>query len=272
MMTSAIGNASMIGIRDTNDARWAAVMRRDRAADGAFVYSVRTTGVYCRPSCAARLARRENVRFHADAAAAERAGFRPCKRCRPSQAASTTSPTIATERKAHAGRQAETIRVAVGRCWLGAILVAAGDRGVCAILLGDDAEVLQGELAERFAKAKLAAQDAACERVLAKVIRFVAAPGRGLDLPLDPRGTAFQRCVWRALREIPAGSTASYATIAARIGAPRSVRAVARACAANPLAVAIPCHRVLRGDGALSGYRWGVERKRALLEREGASR
>ena len=346
---------------DTEDQRWAAVVRRDRTADGLFYYSVRTTGVYCRPSCAARLPRRENVRFHASAADAEAAGFRPCKRCRPDEASLaqrraaavaqacrliqeadelpwldalagsvgmsrfhfhrvfkattgltpkayaaahranrvrdelTRSPTVTdaiygagfnshgrfyatsaevlgmTPTDFRSGGGGASIRFAVGDCSLGAILVAATDKGVCAILLGDDPETLVRDLEDRFPKARLIGGDAQFEELVAKVVGFVEAPALGLDLPLDVRGTAFQRRVWQALRKIPAGSTARYSEIAKRIGAPKAVRAVAQACAANAIAVAIPCHRVVRNDGGLSGYRWGVERKRALLERESAS-
>ncbi len=344
----------------TDDERWDAVKRRDRDADGAFYYSVRTTGVYCRPSCAARLARRENVRFHPSSAAAERAGFRACKRCRPNEAPpaarqaeaiakacrlieqaeempdlDTLAATAGLSRfhfhrvfktltgvtpkayaAAHRGRRVRdelahsrtvtdaiygagfnsngrfyaaspgllgmtptayraggsgaAIRFAVGECWLGSILVAATDKGVCAILLGDDPEALLRDLQDRFPKARLIGGDKAFEKLVAKVVGFVQQPGRGADLPLDVRGTAFQQRVWRALREIPAGSTATYSEIAARIGRPKAVRAVAQACASNAIAVAIPCHRVVRTDGSLSGYRWGVERKRKLLAREAA--
>jgi AraC family transcriptional regulator of adaptative response/methylated-DNA-[protein]-cysteine methyltransferase len=146
--------------------------------------------------------------------------------------------------------------------------VAASEVGVCAILIGDDPDALARDLQDRFPRAELIGGDANFEQLVAKVVGLVEAPGVGLDLPLDVRGTAFQQRVWQALREIPAGSTVSYADLAQRIGAPKSVRAVAQACGANALAVAIPCHRVVRNDGALAGYRWGVERKRALLERE----
>ncbi len=344
-----------------DDARWAAVTRRDPAADGRFVYSVRTTGVYCRPSCAARQPRRENVRFHASCAEAEAAGFRPCKRCRPNEAplaerqaaavaracqliaeaeelpdlntlaaaagmspfhfhrifrkvtgvtpkayASAHRANRVREELAQAGTVTEaiygagfnssgrfyatstdmlgmtpstfraggvnaSIRFAVGECSLGSILVAASERGVCAITMGDDPEALVRALQDRFPKARLIGGDAGFEAWVAKVVGFVEAPHLGLDLPLDVRGTAFQRRVWQALREIPAGSTASYAEIAEKLGAPKAVRAVAQACAATALAVASPCHRVVRRDGELSGYRWGVERKRALLEREAAA-
>ncbi|ROL74859.1 bifunctional DNA-binding transcriptional regulator/O6-methylguanine-DNA methyltransferase Ada [Pseudomonas vranovensis] len=160
------------------------------------------------------------------------------------------------------------IRFAIGQCTLGAILVAQSERGICAILLGDDPQTLLNDLQDKFPKANLIGGDAGFETLVARVVGFIEAPGIGLDLPLDLRGTAFQERVWQALRAIPAGSTASYAEIAQRIGSPRAVRAVAQACAANALAVAIPCHRVVRSDGNLSGYRWGVERKRELLARE----
>jgi len=343
------------------DPRWAAVAARDAQADGRFVYSVRTTGVYCRPSCAARPARPENVAFHADAHAAELAGFRACKRCRPDEAplaerhaatiaalcrfidAAEQPPTLA-ELAAHAGlsphhlhrlfkattgvtpkayaaaRRAARVRAelatsesvtaaiydagynsngrfyaeaparlgmtptqlraggsdtdirfAIGACSLGAILVAQSDRGVCAIALGDDPDALARELQDRFPNARLTGDDPAFARIVAQVVGFVEAPALGLALPLDLRGTAFQQRVWEALRALPPGTTASYAEVAARIGQPGAVRAVAQACGANPVAVAVPCHRVVRTDGALSGYRWGVARKRALIEREAAA-
>ena len=170
--------------------------------------------------------------------------------------------------KSRAGGAGTEIRFAVGECSLGSILVAQSERGVCAILLGDDPEELAHNLQDRFPRANLICGDAEFEQLVSKVVGFVEAPAVGLDLPLDVRGTAFQQRVWQALREIPVGSTASYTDIANRIGSSNSVRAVARACAENALAVAIPCHRVVRNDGALSGYRWGVDRKRALLKRE----
>lgn len=340
------------------DPRWAAVLARDPKANGKFVYAVRSTGVYCRPACPARHAKPENITFHSSPDEAERAGFRPCKRCKPDQAplaernaamiaelchfivSSDTTPSL-DELAAHAGMSAyhlhrlfksvtgvtprayaaanrsdkvraslesrssiteaiydagygsnsrfytETrqvlgmtpsqyraggsnteIRFAIGQCSLGAILVAQTTRGVCAILMGDDPEALAHDLQDRFPAATLIGGDAAFEQVVAKVVGLVETPGIGIDLPLDIRGTAFQRRVWEALQAIPAGKTASYTEIAERIGAPKAVRAVAGACAANALAVAIPCHRVVRSDGSLSGYRWGVERKRSLLERE----
>ncbi len=233
----------------TDDLRWQAVVERDVNADGAFYYSVSTTGVYCRPCCAARLARRENVAFHNTSAEAEQAGFRSCKRCRPSK----------------------VTQFAIGDCSFGAILVAATDKGVCAILLDDDLDALVRDLHDRFPKAQLIDGDEDFEKTVANVVGFVEAPALSLDLPLDVRGTTFQQKVWAALREIPAGETASYGAVAKRIGSPKAVRAVAGACAANSIAVAIPCHRVVRNDGEISGYRWGVERKQALLEREATS-
>jgi AraC family transcriptional regulator of adaptative response/methylated-DNA-[protein]-cysteine methyltransferase len=167
-----------------------------------------------------------------------------------------------------AGGPQTDIRFAVGECSLGSILVAQSDRGICAILLGDDPDSLARDLQNQFPKANLIGGDTGFERLVAKVVGFVEAPAIGLDLPLDVRGTAFQQRVWQALRRIPVGSTASYTDVAELIGSPNSVRAVAQACGANALAVAIPCHRVVRNDGALSGYRWGVERKRALLKKE----
>ena len=342
------------------DRCWDAVRRRDKAFDGKFFFSVRTTGIYCRPSCASRAAKRENVSFHATAEAAERAGFRACKRCKPDRlgaadpkveavrraceriAAAEEAPKLAdlaaragmspfhfhrlfkrvagvtprayaaqikARRAADGLRTAETIteaiydagfnsssrfyessaarlgmtptavrrggkgaaiRFAIGQASLGAVLVAATDKGVCAIMLGDDPGGLARELEDRFPHAELVGGDPAFERMVAEVVGLVEAPGQGLDLPLDIRGTAFQERVWQALRAIPPGRTATYAEIAKAVGQPKAVRAVAQACAANPLAVAIPCHRVVRADGDLSGYRWGVERKRELLDREAA--
>ncbi len=335
--------------------RWQAVVTHDRRADGAFYYSVATTGVYCRPSCGARLPRRENVAFHVTTGDAERAGFRACKRCRPDEtdrraaavalacrlieqaetpprlaeladavgispfhfhrvfkaatgvtpkayadaerarrarAALDRSETVTeaiydagfnsngrfyasapgrlgmTPTRFRAGGDGETVRFAIGQTSLGAILVAATDKGIAAIQFADDPDTLLRDLQDRFPKARLVGGDAEFEQLVAQVVGSVENPSAGLGLPLDVRGTAFQQRVWQALREIPAGTTASYSDVAGRLGAPKAARAVARACAANDIAVAIPCHRVVRNDGALSGYRWGVERKRALLDRE----
>ncbi|ACA15573.1 transcriptional regulator, AraC family [Methylobacterium sp. 4-46] len=350
--------------RPAGDPRYAALVRRDAAADGTFVYAVRTTGVYCRPSCPARTPRPENVAFYASGREAAGAGFRPCRRCRPDEAApaarqaeavaracrmideAETPPSLdalaraagqspfhfhrvfkrvtgvtprayaAARRSARLtegllreadsvtaaifeagyaassrfyaaapsrlgmtptayrrGGEGATIRFAVGPCSLGSVLVAATGKGLCAILLGDDPEALVRDLQNRFPKADLIGGDPGFEALVAQVVGLVEAPEAGrVDLPLDIIGTAFQQRVWQALRAIPAGETATYTQIARAIGEPRAVRAVAQACGANPLAVAIPCHRVVRHDGALSGYRWGVERKRTLLAREAGCR
>jgi AraC family transcriptional regulator of adaptative response/methylated-DNA-[protein]-cysteine methyltransferase len=253
--------------RVARDPRWPCVVGRDRAADETFYYSVRTTGVYCRPSCAARTPRPENVDFYATREAAERAGFRACRRCRPDQPLRESAK--ASNRRATT--QIAPIRFTIGACSLGSIAVAASERGICSIAIADDEPALLLELLGDFPNASLRRDDAALATVLQDVVAFVDVPTHGLRLPLDIAGSAFQRRVWRALVAIPAGATASYRDIAERIGAPVAVRAVARACAANRLAVAIPCHRVVRSDGALSGYRWGVERKRRLLACEAAA-
>ena len=345
-------------MNNEHDPRWAAIITRDAKADALFVYGVKTTGVYCRPSSGSRLPRPENIEFFDTPAQAEAAGYRASKRaagdqtqlaaqhaqlvadaCRQIELAQTPPSLQALARQAglspfhfhrvfkastgltpkgyasalrsrkvrdglkgqhsvtdtlydagfnsnsrfyeaadqllgmkprdyKGGGANNTIRFAVGQCSLGAILVAQSQTGVCAILLGDDPDTLVRDLQDQFPKAELVGADQGFEQLVAQVVGFVEAPALGLDLPLDLRGTAFQERVWQALREIPVGSTASYAQIAERIGAPKSFRAVAQACGANHLAVAIPCHRVVRSNGELSGYRWGVERKRQLLERE----
>ena len=353
----------------TDQARWDAVQRREPAADGHFLYAVSTTGVYCRPICAARPARRDNVSFHADRDAAERAGYRPCKRCRPDlppraerEAALVAGACRTIERQVGAGEvtpllgplaaaaglsafhfhrlfrrvtgvtpkayadaqrgrrvqeglqagvsvtaalydagfsssgrfyaaadgllgmtpstyraggAGESVRYAVADCFLGKVLVAATARGICAILLGDGGDALAADLQARFPRAALTQAEAGFGAIVNQVVSLVDAPAvaevdASAALPLDIRGTAFQRQVWQALQAIPAGTTRTYAEVAASLGSPRAVRAVAGACAANKLAVAVPCHRVVASDGGLGGYRWGVARKRALLDREQA--
>lgn len=359
MLTMAMRTNSRKRATAEDEARWAAVVRRDPTAD--FYYSVKTTGVFCRTSCPARLPNRQNVQFHDTIAKAQRLGFRACKRCKPDEVSlverqtaviaqacraiesaeeepgldrlaqsagwskfhfhrifkSVTGITPKAYAAAHrvakfrgqlkkeqtvtraaynagfnsgsrvhasksrlgmapsdfrAGGRDVRIRFAVGDCSLGAVLVAATDHGVCAIMLGDEAETLVRDLQDRFANAEFLGPEARFDDWIARVVGFVEMPGRGLELPLDIRGTVFQQRVWEALRKIPFGSTASYSEIARSIGSPKAVRAVAQACGANPVALAIPCHRVIRTDGALCGYRWGVERKRVLLERERAGK
>jgi AraC family transcriptional regulator of adaptative response/methylated-DNA-[protein]-cysteine methyltransferase len=345
-----------------NDPRWARILARDRTADGAFWYSVATTGVYCRPSCPSRAANPANIALHQSQAAARAAGFRACKRCRPDDLTTDAAiiarieaacrhietaaepPALAqlaataglsafhfhrrfkaitgltpkayaaahragrvrtalatggpittalydagfqssgrfyaqstallgmTPKSYRAGAPHETIRFAVGQCSLGAILVASSATGVVAITLGDAPEPMVHALQIRFPHATLVGGDAAYETLVASVVALIETPtpNQPADLPLDIRGTAFQQRVWQALREIPSGETATYADIARSIGAPTATRAVAGACAANTIAIAIPCHRVIRTDGSLSGYRWGIARKRRLLEQETA--
>ncbi|MBV1859987.1 MAG: bifunctional DNA-binding transcriptional regulator/O6-methylguanine-DNA methyltransferase Ada [Nannocystaceae bacterium] len=341
------------------DPRWAAILDRDEDANGQFVYSVRTTGVYCRPSCGSRRPKPENVAFHERSQEARSAGFRACKRCDPDGPTSeerrcatveelcrfierSDEPPSLQQLADHAGlspsythrmfksvtgvtprayasanrarrlrsalkgdtsittaiyeagynssarfyeKSSELlgmtptqfrkgaaelpIRFAVGESSLGSVLVAATARGVCAILLGDDPEALVHELERQFPATELVGADQAFEALVANVVGLVEDPTIRSTVPLDIRGTAFQRRVWDALRKVPAGRTVSYSELAGSIGAPRAARAVAQACARNTLAVAIPCHRVVRADGSLSGYRWGIERKGKLLDREG---
>jgi len=342
------------------DPRWQQIQQRDPAAEGRFLYGVRTTGIYCRPTCGARTPKPENVQYFSSAAEAEQAGFRACKRCKPGQAkADAQAPHVESIAQAcrhiqHAehvpslqvlaetaglsvshfhrlfkaatgvtprayamahrsqrlrehlqasqsvtdamleagfnsssrfyaqsdhllgmtptryqqGGRGMLIRAGIAPCSLGILLVAASERGVCAIAMGDDAATLLHALHARFPHARIVEQDAALEQQLASVLRFIETPALGLDLPLDIQGTAFQQRVWQALRNIPRGSTISYRQLAERIGAPKAIRAVASACAANMLAMAIPCHRVVGSDGRLTGYRWGIARKQELLKRE----
>ncbi|MFL6417084.1 MAG: bifunctional DNA-binding transcriptional regulator/O6-methylguanine-DNA methyltransferase Ada [Bryobacteraceae bacterium] len=338
---------------------WELVSKRDRNADGSFYYSVKTTGVYCRPSCSARLAKRENVGFFRTCADAEQAGFRPCARCKPNGAsvaeergakvarvceliqASHEIPSLEqlaasvemspfhlhrvfrtamgltpkqyalaqrsqrirsrlqsgdetiteaiygsgynsngrfyhqvqtilgmTPSKFRNGGEQEKINFAIGQCSLGAILVAQSERGICAVFLGDDPETLSRDLQDQFPRAELVGDDPNFEATIAKVVGFVDSPSGPFDIPVDVRGTAFQQRVWTALSKIPVGARLSYAELASIIGSPGSARAVARACAANKLAVAIPCHRIVRQNGEPGGYRWGLERKQQLLRRE----
>ncbi len=228
------------------DRRWAAVTARDAAGDGSFVYGVKTTGVYCRPSCAGR-PKRENVSFHDTVEDARAAGLRACKRCKP---------------------DCETIRYTVGQSALGVALIAQSAKGICAILLGDSKVALVRDLKQRFAGAMLINTG---NKLPADVLAQIESPAHDEGLKLDLRGTDFQTRVWQALRTIPAGRTASYADVARRLGQPRAVRAVAQACAANPVAIAVPCHRVVKSDGSLSGYRWGTARKEKLLAQEAAA-
>ncbi len=360
MTAGTIGRSRLAG----DAARWEAVRTRDPEADGAFVYAVRTTGVYCRPVCRSRLPCRGNVLFFSEAAAAERQGFRPCKRCRPESSARATDGSsrraeavaravglmesaaeplslgalaAAVHMSPHhfhrvfkaavgmtpkafsdARRAAELqsglgesgsvakaivaagfgsesrvyeraatllgmrpgeyrrgaaglqIRFAVAPSALGWVGVAASDHGVCMIAFGDDRAGLQRAAVERFPRAVFDEGDLEFGAWVRRVVAFVDRPCGRLELPLDVRGTLFQRKVWHALRQVPAGTTVTYSELARRVGEPRAVRAAAAACAANELAVAIPCHRAVRRDGGLAGYRWGIERKRTLLARERA--
>ncbi|MBC7883703.1 MAG: bifunctional DNA-binding transcriptional regulator/O6-methylguanine-DNA methyltransferase Ada [Anaerolineae bacterium] len=342
----------------TDALRWNALAQRDPRSEEAFLYGVKTTGIYCRPTCASRLPKPDNVRFFQSTAEAQEAGFRPCKRCQPNatapqaervelvtricklietseterplselaavaglsqyhfqrlfkeivgispkaygktqrekrvrdqlQQGTSVTQTIydagfgtsshfyegATEMLGMAPSQYKTgarniaIQFAIARSFLGWVMVAATERGICAIDFGDTPEALTAGLKLRFPKAQLREPDLNFSDWVAQVIALIETPKRGLDLPLDIQGTAFQQRVWKALQSIPSGSTMSYSEVAKQIDSPSAVRAVATACAANTLAVAIPCHRVVRSNGELSGYRWGVERKRALLERE----
>ncbi len=347
----------------SEDKLWQWVVDRAAPATKQFYYSVRTTGIYCRPGCPSRRPKRSNVTFFFSCEAAEQASFRACKRCHPKnrsvaeqQAQAVTAACRLIEQseeepdldalarvaglsryhfhrvfksltgitpKAYAqarregrlreqlpgaqsitaafysagfnssgrfyeraqnalgmtpsefrrGAPSSTIRFAVGDCSLGCIAVAATDKGVCAVLFGDDPAALVDDVTRRFAKAELIGDDENFKTLVAAVIASVETPGQASELPLDVKSTAFQEQVWRRLRQIPAGSTASYGEIAASLGRPSATRAVAQACGANPVAVIIPCHRVVRKDGSPSGYRWGLERKETLLKREaGGSR
>jgi AraC family transcriptional regulator of adaptative response/methylated-DNA-[protein]-cysteine methyltransferase len=341
-----------------DDQRWQAVVNRDAACDGQFVFAVRTTGVYCRPSCKCRQPLRQNVRFYDSPASAESDGFRACKRCAPDrlpfeaeigarvcafidshlderltldrlgqavglspahlqrvfkqvtgvsprqyvearrvgqlkanlrdgqpvaaalydagfssssrvyeEAADTLGMTPATYRKGGAGM---LIRYTISECPLGYLLVGATERGLCAVSLGESPAAVEAWLQTDYPQAQLKRGDAALAGAVAQLVRHLAGELPHLDLPLDVQATAFQLRVWAALRQIPYGETRSYAQVAESLGEPTAARAVARACASNRVALVIPCHRVVRGDGDLSGYRWGVERKAHLLATERA--
>jgi AraC family transcriptional regulator of adaptative response/methylated-DNA-[protein]-cysteine methyltransferase len=342
----------------SGDARWEQLVRRDPRADGGFWYGVKTTGVFCRPSCPSRRPKRENVVFFPSPREAMNSGFRPCRRCRPDSESHTephletivracrridaaeepiplaalaasaglspyyfhrvfrkivgvTPKGYADQRRAGklkdglrrgmsvtramydagfgsgsrlyggagvmlgmppsrygTGAAGIPIRYGLARTSLGRVLVAATGRGICAIDIGESGKELVERLRARFPRAELRRGDREFAERVARVVALIEFPRWDLDLPLDIRGTAFQRRVWEALRAIPPGRTASYAEVARRIGKAGAARAVARACASNVLAVAIPCHRVVRGDGTTGGYRWGADRKRALLDRE----
>ena len=344
-----------------DDARWEALVARDPApAGGPFLYAVTTQGVFCRPGCPSRPPLRRNVRFYADAAAAEAAGFRACKRCDPkgeraaihaaaigaacalieasegipslaalagragyarhhflrlfkeitgvtphSYAASVRARRLqaslaAGDRVAEAvagagygsesrvyeapgrvlgmtpgaarrGGAGETIRIATAVSALGPVMIGATDSGVCFIGFAEDFGTLEGDLRQRFPQARIEAAPEALAGTVRQVVGFLAEPRAALALPLDLRGTAFQRRVWEALQAIPFGQTRTYGEMAVAIGAPKAVRAVARACAQNHVSLAVPCHRVVGKDGDLTGYRWGVPRKRALLAQEKAA-
>lgn len=356
-----LANQIMSGTKNmmfsTDAQRWDALIDRNRQGEGAFVYAVRTTGVYCRPTCPSRLPNRANVAFFVNWIEAERAGFHACKRCTPNAASLTPRADVIirackfieaaeepprikavaaavglsvfrfqrlfkevvgitpkayivalrarrirdglddsasitqaiydagfgsssrfyeggarvlgmTPTKYKGGAAGLEIRFAITQSFLGLVLVAATERGICAIDFGDTREALTKRLHVRFPRAKLSNAEPPFAAWVAQVTAFIETPRRGLDLPLDIQGTAFQQRVWKALQTIPPGATASYSEVAEQIGRPAAVRAVARACASNTIAVAIPCHRVVRRDGDIGDYRWGIKRKRALLKCE----
>ena len=344
----------------SDDLRWNAVVGRDHSLDGEFVYAVKTTGIYCSPSCPSRQSKRKNTLFFATPQEAERAGYRECLRCGPTRSSveerrvqavraacaaideAEQAPALqelaatvglspshlhrqfkrlvgVTPREYAAGKRAArlrdglhtgrpvadaiyeagygsssrvyeiakrtlgmtpgeyrdggrsvTIEFTVTQSPLGHLLVAATDQGICCIEFGGSERALRESLAERFPAARLKENDNDLRQWVADITAFIRTPRHGLRLPLDIQGTAFQHRVWKALQAIPSGRTASYRDVAAAIGQPTAHRAVASACSANKLALAIPCHRVVRTDGQLGGYRWGLERKRRLLEREEA--
>jgi len=344
----------------TTAQRWRALQTRDPAAEGAFVYSVESTGIFCRPNCPSKLAGRTQIKFHDNAQTAKEEGYRPCKRCRPEGISPGIQQKLAVENacrlleesedplsidklagqvglsrfhfqrlfkritgvtpgeyarsikstRARAALKQETsvteaiysagygsasrfyessnkimgmtpqqyrkgaagveIRFAIEKSPLGLVLVAGTARGICLVQFGENRSGLAQSLRREFPNAKLENADRAFQAWVKAVVRHIESPGSDSKLPLDIRGTAFQMRVWQALIEVPAGATTSYSQIAATIGKPRAVRAVANACAANNIAVLIPCHRIVRTNGHLGGYRWGLDRKRKLLQLERA--
>ena len=340
---------------------WAAVEGRDRAADGQFVFAVRSTGIYCRPSCPARRPGRAQVEFYARPEVAEQAGYRACRRCRPAESGATphaaTAAAVCRYIEAHAeepitlgaigaavglspahaqrvfkaamgvtprqyadalrlrrlreglkagqdvttalydagysgpsrlyerapaqlgmtpgaykrGGAGARIAYTTAACPLGRLLVAATAQGICAVELGDADATLEAELRHDFPRATITRDDAELGEAVAAILQHLAGARPRLDLPIDAQGTAFQRRVWQALQAIPYGETRTYGALAAALGAPRAARAVGRACATNPVSLLVPCHRAVGADGGLTGYRWGLGRKEALLAAERAS-
>jgi AraC family transcriptional regulator of adaptative response/methylated-DNA-[protein]-cysteine methyltransferase len=344
---------------DSDEARYRAFAARDAKADGRFIVGVKTTGIYCRPTCPAKSAKRANIEFFNDIASARRAGYRACLRCKPDDASQRTRiaemitkacrrlereetiPSVgslaraagfsegrfhrlfkeatglspkqyalakrvelfreklkrgetvtaalydsgfnsssrayeasrrlgAKPRDVKTGGEALVLQAGVARCSLGFVGIAMSERGLCALAFGDSAKTAREAVQSRFPKATLVDAPEALSSALERVVALVEEPKEGLDLPLDIRGTAFQERVWQALRRIPVGATRSYTEIAKSIGHPTAQRAVAQACGANPIAVAIPCHRVVASDGSLGGYHFGTKRKKALLAKEAA--
>lgn len=343
---------------NSDNRRWHAITNREQAADGSFYYGVRTTGVFCRPSCSSRLPNRENVEYFINCKEAQSAGYRPCKRCKPTgnsqkevieqkiiiacrrieqsntplklddlakgaglspyyfhrlfkklvgvtpkqyashyqsqrfrkslkssesitdaiyNAGYSSSSGAYTKKRDHlamkpkeykAGGVGVVISYGLAECMLGWVIVAATDRGICAIEFGDDPALLPQQVQNRFPKARLEKAGPGFASLIEAVVDFIKAPHDSFNIPLDIQGTAFQQQVWNTLRQIRPGETLSYTEVAERIGNPNAVRAVATACASNKLAVVIPCHRVISKDGKISGYRWGAERKKTLLDNE----
>jgi AraC family transcriptional regulator of adaptative response/methylated-DNA-[protein]-cysteine methyltransferase len=359
MLNAQVESRTMSGTYANDAARWHAFRGRDSAADGKFIVAVKTTGIYCRPVCPARPAKRENVEFFDTIDAARKAGYRACLRCKPDDISERervaklitracrrierdeTIPsvgTLAADAKLSEGRfhrlfkqatglsprqyalakrveafrarlksgetvtaalydagfnsssrayeasrrlgakpsdvarggEALTIRVGVARSSLGFVGVGMSERGLCALTFGDSAKAAHEAVQSHFPKARLLEAGGALDKELKRVVALVEEPKDGIDLPLDIRGTAFQERVWQALRRIPVGGTKTYGEIAKAIGKPTAQRAVAQACGANPIAVAIPCHRVVGAHGALGGYGYGIKRKQALLKKEAA--